>query len=108
MKISNYRILKKPRQQDKNAEKEFFNWQAKNRDALRKALEENGIQTKIHYQTPLPFQPCMKPFVNDLGVFPIAKKVSGEALSLPMYPTLLDSEVKEVIDAIIKFYNEKK
>lgn len=80
---------------------------AKNRDALRKALEENSIQTKIHYQTPLPFQPCMKPFVNDLGAFPVAKRICQEVLSLPIYPTLCDTEVKKITDTIIQFYSKK-
>lgn len=73
----------------------------KERERLKKYLEENGIQTLIHYPIPVHLQPVFKS--NSIQL-PITEKVSKEILSLPIYPQLTDEEVEYIISKIKKFF----
>jgi hypothetical protein len=79
------------------------------RDALRRFLLENGIQTLIHYPVPLPFQPALQRFVLPGQEFPAAKRAVSEILSLPLYPLLPeDCEVMKEMLCLSFFYVEKQ
>lgn len=73
----------------------------KDRDRLQKHLEDNGIQTNIHYPTP----PHMQIAYSELAGLrlPITEEMHSSILSLPMSPVLTDSEVGYVISAINEF-----
>ncbi len=64
------------------------------RDRLRARLAELGIGTLIHYPTP-PHQSD-----REWGGLPLAEKISGDILSLPMGPHLSTADVMEVISAV--------
>jgi dTDP-4-amino-4,6-dideoxygalactose transaminase len=70
------------------------------RDALREALAEAGIGSLIHYPTP----PHLQPAYADAGYakeqFPIAERMAGRLLSLPMGPHL-DIVQVDVIAALL-------
>jgi dTDP-4-amino-4,6-dideoxygalactose transaminase len=68
------------------------------RDALRARLEEQGIETLIHYPVPIPRQPALA--TEDPAPCPVADRVCGELLSLPLYPDLPDTAVDAVIEAV--------
>lgn len=70
------------------------------RDDLREALGERGIQTGIHYALPCHKHPAFSEF--DLGPLPIAEAAADRQLSLPMHPTLTDVEVHRVADAVLE------
>ena len=72
-----------------------------NRDGLRNYLHENGIVTGIHYPIPPHKQKCYSEF-NKMS-FPIAEKISNQALSLPMSPLLSDQEVDYISEKINSF-----
>ena len=72
-----------------------------NRDGLRHYLHENGIVTGIHYPIPPHKQKCYSEF-NKMS-FPIAEKISNQALSLPMSPLLSDQEVDYISEKINSF-----
>jgi len=72
-----------------------------NRDGLRNHLHENGIVTGIHYPIPPHKQKCYSEF-NKMS-FPIAEKISNQALSLPMSPLLSDQEVDYISEKINSF-----
>jgi dTDP-4-amino-4,6-dideoxygalactose transaminase len=74
------------------------------RDELRGYLEENGIQTMIHYPVPLPSQPALRQFVISGQDFPVAQKAASEILSLPLYPELKEEELRHVIGAVRRFF----
>jgi dTDP-4-amino-4,6-dideoxygalactose transaminase len=74
---------------------------SKQRDALRAHLEQQGISTVIHYPVPPHRQGCYKGFRN--CNLPIAERLAGEVLSLPMSPIMQTEEVEFVINAIHKF-----
>ncbi len=74
----------------------------KNRDSFALELKENGIDTGLHY-IPLHLLTYYKSKyslrVND---FPVALRAYQQILSLPVYPTMEDKEVKFVVDTIKK------
>lgn len=65
------------------------------RDELHDYLEQNGVQTIIHYPIPPHKQECYKDW-NDRS-YPITEQIAAEELSLPMSPVLADSEVNQII-----------
>jgi dTDP-4-amino-4,6-dideoxygalactose transaminase len=70
------------------------------RDALQRALAEKGIGTVIHYPIPPHLQPAYADLQYKKGDFPISERIHDQVLSLPMGPTMSDSEVREVIAAV--------
>ena len=70
------------------------------RQQLQEKLTAVGIQTGIHYPIPCHLQPAFSNLGYQPGDFPQAEKLSKEILSLPMYPGLSSSQVKEVVAAI--------
>lgn len=70
------------------------------RDKLKEYLLKKGIETQIHYNTPMPHTS----FFSCSYAFPNAEKLSRESLSLPLYPHLKESEVDYVCEHLIKFY----
>jgi dTDP-4-amino-4,6-dideoxygalactose transaminase len=74
------------------------------RDDLRRFLQEQGIQTLVHYPIPLPFQPAFRHFVVPGQEFPVAQKASREILSLPLYPELRQEEIQFIIQAVRRFF----
>jgi len=82
----------------------LFVIRSKQRDALRKHLDDNGIGTGIHYPLPVHLQPVyMKMFGFKGGEFPVAERFANEALSLPMYPGLEEDKVKFVCEKVLEF-----
>ncbi len=79
----------------------LFVTQSPYRDQLRQYLAENGIQTDIHYPTPIHRQSAYA----DLShlKLPVTEQLSREVLSLPLHPMLTDDEVSRIIHTI-NFY----
>jgi perosamine synthetase len=78
------------------------------RDELNKWLGQSGIECGIHYQFPIHLQPLYRNLFGYVGgEFPNAELLCKEALSIPMFPTLTDDEIKYVSDRIHEFYNRK-
>lgn len=73
----------------------------KQRDALKKHLEIQGITTVIHYPTPPHRQTCYSQFYQ--CSLPTAESLANEVLSLPMSPALKEEEVVCVVNAIKAF-----
>lgn len=71
------------------------------RDKLKKYLEDNDIQTNIHYPTPSHKQECYKEW-NHLS-YPISEKIHKEVLSIPISPVLTDEEVKKIVEALNEY-----
>lgn len=78
----------------------IFPVRSKERDALRKRLEERGIGTGIHYPIPLHLQPAYRRLGYSKGDFPIAEHQASEQLSLPIWPEMAFEDIKSVVAAI--------
>ena len=70
------------------------------RDRVRQALYDIGVETGVHYPLPLHIQPCCAHLGYSEGEFPVAEKLASEILSLPMFPELLPGQVDEVVDGL--------
>ncbi|MBI3955509.1 DegT/DnrJ/EryC1/StrS family aminotransferase, partial [Candidatus Gottesmanbacteria bacterium] len=82
----------------------LFVIRTKKRDQLKKYLEDKGIQTAIHYPTPVHLQESFRFLGYTKGDFPVAEKLSGEILSIPMFPELTDQEIMKVVSGINSFF----
>lgn len=68
------------------------------RAELQTYLQENGIQTLIHYPIPPHKQRAYK-YWNNLS-FPITEKIHEEVLSLPVSPVMSEEEVSQVVKVL--------
>jgi len=73
------------------------------RDDLQDFLGAKGIDTGIHYPTPIHLQGCYGHLDYAEGDFPVAEECAGKILSLPMYPEIPPEGIREVGDAIREF-----
>ncbi len=71
------------------------------RDALQAHLAANGIETLIHYPVSIPRQPALAG--QHPADCPVAARLCGEILSLPLHPALRDNEVDEIGAAVHAF-----
>ncbi|GHT09951.1 aminotransferase [Bacteroidia bacterium] len=76
----------------------IFPIRTKKRDGLQAYLQENGVQTVIHYPIPPHKQKCYKEW-NHLS-FPITELIHEQELSLPMSPAMSIDEAKTVVTLI--------
>ena len=67
------------------------------RQQIQEKLTAAGIQTGIHYPIPCHLQPAFTDLGYQIGDFPQAEKQAKQILSLPIYPGLSHSQVKEVV-----------
>jgi dTDP-4-amino-4,6-dideoxygalactose transaminase len=71
------------------------------RDALQGHLAARGIETLIHYPVPIPRQPALA--AQRPADCPVAARMCGAILSLPLHPALRDDEVDEIAAAVQAF-----
>lgn len=74
------------------------------RDDLRAFLAAEGIETGIHYPTPIHRQPAWRAQWAETPALPRAERAAREILSLPVFPDLTDAEVERVADAVARFF----
>jgi len=77
---------------------------AHRRDELASWLKDKGIETAIHYPTALPNLSAYHYLSHSPSDFPIATRLQGEILSLPMYPELTEEMIQYVANSIKAFY----
>ncbi|MGF1673483.1 MAG: DegT/DnrJ/EryC1/StrS family aminotransferase, partial [Rivularia sp. (in: cyanobacteria)] len=78
------------------------------REEIQEKLADVGIQTGIHYPIPCHLQPAFRDLGYEIGDFPDSEKLAKQILSLPMYPGLTSSQVKEVAAVIASIVSEKQ
>ena len=73
------------------------------RHKIQQLLHSSGIETKIHYPTPLPELACNphSNFMSMPSIYPVAEVHSRTELSLPIYPELSDLEVEYIAETVI-------
>ena len=99
--IKNPRLIL-PETYDENAHVwHIFAVRCENRDDFQKYLEENDIQTNIHYPTPPHKQGAYLEW-NNLS-YPVTEKIHKTIISIPISPVLTDEEVNRVAEVINKY-----
>jgi len=76
--------------------------QADNREYLRQQLTTAGIESGLHYPTPLHLQDAYRFLNYKIGDFPVAEKAASRILSLPMYPGISTDAVTQVVTALLE------
>lgn len=72
----------------------------KDRERVQRALGEKGIGTGFHYPIPIHRLAAYERLGLGEGTFPVAERVTGEGISLPMFAELTDEMVDEVAAAV--------
>ena len=79
----------------------IFAVRTKERDKFRAYLNENGIQTIIHYPTP-PHKQLAYKELNGLYL-PITEEIANTEVSLPMSPVMTAQEVQQVVEVVNEY-----
>jgi len=74
------------------------------RDHLQTYLNTRGIASLIHYPVPPHLQEAYSHLGYKKGDFPIAEELAKTMLSLPLWPGMKRSQVREVCDIIKDFF----
>jgi dTDP-4-amino-4,6-dideoxygalactose transaminase len=99
--------VKLPALKDGNREVNYvFCVQVEKRDGLEAYLKEKGIGTSVYYPIPLHLQKCFEYLGHKRGDFPVAERLCGRVLALPMFPELTEDEVSYVCEGIKEFYRK--
>jgi len=72
-----------------------------NREMVQARLLARGIQTGIHYPTPVHLLPAYADLGYKAGAFPHSEEAADEVLSLPMFPELTASMQEQIAEAMI-------
>jgi dTDP-4-amino-4,6-dideoxygalactose transaminase len=70
------------------------------RERLQRHLAASGIETLVHYPVPIPRQPALAS--EDPAPCPVADRICGELVSLPLYPSLPLTAVQQVAAAVAR------
>jgi UDP-4-amino-4,6-dideoxy-N-acetyl-beta-L-altrosamine transaminase len=76
--------------------------QVENRKELYDALKKHNIFAQVHY-IPVHTMPYYQELGYKKGSMPKAEKYYEKCLSLPMFPTLTDTEQRYVIDTVLQY-----
>ncbi len=99
--IKNPNIILPQLKKEENHVWHIFAVRTNDRDKLKKHLEDNGIETNIHYPTAPHKQECYKEWEH--LSFPVSEKIHKQVLSLPISPVLVDEEVRNIVKAMNRF-----
>jgi len=81
-----------------------FQVRATRRDELQKYLQEEGIETKVHYPIPIHYQKAAAYLGCRKGMFPVTERLATEILSLPVRENLSVNELERVCETVKRFY----
>jgi len=70
------------------------------RDIIQRNLALRGVETKIHYATPMHELPAFQHYPAP-DLLSAGSSLARRCLSLPIYPELTDLEVEYVIDSVL-------
>jgi dTDP-4-amino-4,6-dideoxygalactose transaminase len=74
----------------------------KDRDAVKKRLDDAKMSSMIYYPVPLHLQSAYRGLRMGPGSLPVSEQAAREVLSLPMYPELTEVQIKTVAEAVKK------
>jgi len=70
------------------------------RPLLQEHLSRQGVQTTVHYPTPLHLQPAFAYLGHRPGDFPEAEALCRTEVTVPLFPEMTDEEVTRVVGAV--------
>lgn len=81
----------------------LFTVRLERRDALAEQLKRNGIGCGVYYPIPVHLQPAYAALGARIPL-PVSEQASREALSLPMFSELAESDVARVCETVRAFF----
>lgn len=76
-----------------------------NRDVVSKALAERGIPSTVYYPVPIHMQPIYASLGYEQGDLPESERAANEALSLPIFPELTNTQIESVVSSLADVVN---
>jgi dTDP-4-amino-4,6-dideoxygalactose transaminase len=73
------------------------------RDSLKTFLNENHIDTLVHYPVPIHHQPAYQGRLPCASSMAHSEGTAKQILSLPIYPELTNEEVQHVVETVIQW-----
>lgn len=101
--ITNGKIVKPQIRQGANSIFYQYVIRCTEREKFQKFLEEQGIQTQIHYPIPPHLAECYQHLGHKVGEYPITEEFANEVLSLPLYTGMTWKEQDYVIEKLNAF-----
>jgi dTDP-4-amino-4,6-dideoxygalactose transaminase len=78
-----------------------------NRCSVIAKLAEREIETAIHYPKPVHLQPAYSSLGDPAGTYPLTERACDRVLSLPLFPSMSDEQVKHVADSVIEIVGRR-
>jgi dTDP-4-amino-4,6-dideoxygalactose transaminase len=78
------------------------------RDALQIYLKNRGIGTEVYYPVPMHIQECFTYLGHKTGEFRESEAAAKETIALPIYPELVEAQLKYVVECVRDFYLAEK
>ena len=75
------------------------------RDRVRSALQDVGIQSAVHYPVPIHLQKAYAHLGYRSGDLPVTEELCEHCLSLPIYPELSKEKISRVASALLDMEN---
>lgn len=70
------------------------------REKLARYLKEKGIDSNVHYPTPIYRQNAYREYLKDADSYPVTNKICCQEISIPLYPGLSEEEQDYIIDCL--------
>ncbi|HEV3140620.1 MAG TPA: DegT/DnrJ/EryC1/StrS family aminotransferase, partial [Vicinamibacterales bacterium] len=77
----------------------------RDRDALRRHLDERGIGTEVYYPVPFHRQPCFAGPGDAARAFPRSDEAAATSLAIPIYAELTEAQQSSVVESIAEYLN---
>jgi perosamine synthetase len=70
------------------------------RDELQAWLRDRGVDSAVHYPHTLPGQKLYRDLGYDESLYPVARRLASEVLSLPVHPGLSPADLETIVSAV--------
>ncbi len=82
----------------------LYQTRVERRGELMAFLKQRGVGSEVYYPVPLHLQVCFKDLGYQAGDLPNAERAAEETLALPIYPELLEDQIRHVVDTMAAFH----
>jgi dTDP-3-amino-3,4,6-trideoxy-alpha-D-glucose transaminase len=72
-------------------------------DELREHLAACGVASAIHYPTPIHLTGAYADLGMEPGSLPVSERLAERMCSLPVFPSMTDTEIQQIADAVASF-----
>jgi dTDP-4-amino-4,6-dideoxygalactose transaminase len=73
-------------------------------EALAAHLADSGVRTGRHYPEPPHRSRAYSWLGYEAGAFPVAERLSEEAISLPIFPGITESQIAQVVESVEEYF----